>query len=40
MAMYGLEYGVRSFVEISDYEGNIFGYAKESEGSNELCMIR
>jgi len=37
--MHGLECSVRSFVEISDYEDEIFGYTKESEGSGELCMV-
>jgi hypothetical protein len=38
--MYGLECGVCSFVEVSDYEDKIiFRDAMETEGSGELCVV-
>ena len=39
ITMYRLECGVCSFVEVSDYEDEIFGDAYESKGSGEFCVV-
>ena len=35
----GFECGVCSFVEVSDYGDEIFGNAKESDSSGEMCVV-